>query len=168
LKTFPFMDAKVKRYYQRIKGVQSVSVLNYVDYNKKAVKERITQELGWRDYGGKHYESIWTRFYQGYILPTKFHIDKRKAHLSDLVFGGQITKEQALQELQAPIYDPEQLKSDYDFVLKKLGLSDAEFKSIMAQPPRSHYAFDYEMPIDKRYPILRPVKYLYRKLFPLS
>lgn len=168
LKTFPFMDAKVKRYYQQIKGVRSISILSYVDYNKKAVKERITRELGWRDYGGKHYESIWTRFYQGYILPTKFKIDKRKAHLSDLIFGGQITKDQALEELQAPIYDPEQLKSDYDFVLKKLGLSDTEFKAIMALPPRSHYDFDHEMPIDKRYPILRPFKYLYRKLFPLS
>ncbi len=168
LKTFPFMDAKVKRYYQQVKGVRSVSILNYVDYNKQAVKELIQRELGWRDYGGKHYESIWTRFYQGYILPEKFKIDKRKAHLSDLIFGGQMTKEEALAELQKPIYDPVQLRTDYDFVLKKLGLTDDAFKALMALPPRSHYDFDYEKPIDIRYPILRPFKYLYRKLFPVS
>lgn len=166
LKTFPFMDAKVKRYYQKIKGIQSVAMLNYVYYNKAEVKKRIEQELGWRDYGGKHYESVWTRFYQGYILPYKFKIDKRKAHLSDLIFSSQITKEQALDELEKPIYDPDTFKTDYLFALKKLGLSETEFEELIKQPPRSHYEFDYEKPIDQRYPILKPVKKLYRLLFP--
>lgn len=168
LKTFPFMDAKVKRYYQAVKGVRSVSILDFAIYNKQEVKELIQRELGWRDYGGKHYESIWTRFYQGYILPTKFRIDKRKAHLSDLIFSGQFTKEDALVELQKPIYDPVQQKSDYAFVLKKLGLTENEFEAIMQNPPRSHYDFDYEKPIDLRYPILKPIKYIYRKLFPIK
>jgi hypothetical protein len=53
-------------------------------------------------------------------------------------------------------------------VLKKLGLTDAEFKAIMALPPRSHYEFDYEKPIDERYPVLKPFKFIYRKLFPVS
>lgn len=166
LKTFPFMDAKVKRYYQKIKGVHSISVLDFVDYNKKKVKQTIQEELGWKDYGGKHYESVWTRFYQGYILPTKFKIDKRKAHLSDLIFGGQISKEEALAELAKPIYDPVQQKTDFEFVLKKFGLTEAEFDAIMKLPPKSHYDYDYEKPIDLRYPILKPVKYIYRKLFP--
>lgn len=168
LKTFPFMDAKVKRYYQQVKGVQSVSVLDYFEYDKAEVKRRIQEELGWRDYGGKHYESIWTRFYQGYILPEKFKVDKRKAHLSDLIFGGQMTKEQALAELDKPIYDEVVFKQDYEFVLKKLGFTEDEFQQIMKQPPRSHYDFDYEMPIDKRYPLLKPVKQLYRLIFPVK
>lgn len=168
LKTFPFMDAKVKRYYQKVKGVRSVSILDFAEYNKQAVKELIQKELGWRDYGGKHYESIWTRFYQGYILPTKFKIDKRKAHLSDLIFGGQITKEEALAELQKPIYNAEQMKMDYAFVLKKFDLTEEKFAAIIQTPPRSHYDFDYEKPIDLRYPILKPVKYIYRKLFPVK
>jgi len=168
LKTFPFSNAKVKRYYQQVMGVRSVSVINYVDYNKKKIKELIQRELGWRDYGGKHYESVWTRFYQGYILPVKFKIDKRKAHLSDLIFGGQITKEEALEELKKPIYDPAQFKIDYDFVLKKLGLTEGEFNAIMQAPPRSHYDFDYEKPIDVRYPALKPFKTIYRTFFPVK
>jgi hypothetical protein len=168
LKTFPFSNAKVKRYYQQVMGVRSISVINYVDYNKKKVKELIQEELGWRDYGGKHYESIWTRFYQGYILPNKFGIDKRKAHLSDLIFGGQITKTEALEELAKPIYDPAQFDIDYEFVLKKLGLSAEQFDAIMKTPSRSHYDFDYEMPIDKRYPALRPFKKMYRAIFPVK
>jgi N-acetyl sugar amidotransferase len=168
LKTFPFMDQKVKRYYQAIKGIRSASVLNYVEYNKKETKELITRELGWRDYGGKHYESVWTRFYQGYILPEKFKIDKRKAHLSDLIFSGQITKEAAVEELKKPIYDPAQFKIDYEFALKKLGLTREEFERIMQLPPRSHYDFDFEKPIDDRYPLLRPVKKIYRTFFPVK
>lgn len=166
LKTYPFIDTKVKHYYIRVKGLLFVPILNYQEYNKNAVKELIQKELGWRDYGGKHYESIWTRFYQGYILPVKFKIDKRKAHLSDLIFSGQITKQEALAELEKPMYDAEQFKMDYDFVLKKLGLSEQEFQNIMNTPPRSHYDFDYEMPVDKRYPILKPIKKIFRALFP--
>lgn len=168
LKTYPFMDAKVKRYYQTIKGIRSISVLNLVEYNKQKTKELITRELGWRDYGGKHYESVWTRFYQGYILPEKFKIDKRKAHLSDLIFSGQIGKEEALEELKRPIYDPAQFKIDLEFVLKKLGLTSKEFGQMMQLPPRSHYEFDFEKPIDDRYPFLRPVKKIYRTLFPVK
>jgi N-acetyl sugar amidotransferase len=168
LKTFPFMNAKVKRYYQKIKGVSSVSILDFADYNKQQVKKLIQKELEWRDYGGKHYESIWTRFYQGYILPTKFNIDKRKAHLSDLIFGGQITKEEALIELAKPNYDDIQRKIDFEFIQKKLNLSAQEFNQIITNPVKSHYDFDYEKPIDIRYPILKPIKYIYRKLFPLK
>ncbi len=168
LNTFPFMDNKVKRYYQEIKGVHSVSFLNYINYNKKQVKALIQRELGWRDYGGKHYESIWTRFYQGYILPKKFNIDKRKAHLSDLIFSGQITKTEALEELRKSPYDDQQLKIDYDFVLKKFNLSKQEFEKLLDAPQQSHYNFDYEKPIDERYPLLKPVKKIYRTLFPVK
>jgi hypothetical protein len=148
--------------------VQSISILDFIDYNKAAIKQKIEKDLEWRDYGGKHYESIWTRFYQGYILPSKFKIDKRKAHLSDLIFAGQISKEEALKELEQPIYDPAQFSIDYEFVLKKFGITESEWQELMSRPPRSHYEFDYEKPIDQRYPILKPVKFLYRKLFPVK
>ena len=151
-----------------VKGLQSISLLHYFPYNKKKVKELIAKELGWQDYGGKHYESVWTRFYQGYILPTKFKIDKRKAHLSDLIFGNQITKEAALKELEQPIYNAELLKQDFAFVLKKLNLTEKDFESFMQLPRHSHYDFDYEMPVDKRYPVLKPIKKIYRSIFPVK
>ncbi len=158
LKTFPFMDWKVKRYYQAWKKIRQWSILNYVDYDKAAVKDRIIADLGWRDYGGKHYESIFTRFYQGYILPTKFGIDKRKAHLSDLIFSGQISREEALSELEQPIYDAEQQKIDRQFVLKKFGLSEEEFKAFMEQPPRPHTDFATEQGVFANYPMLKPFR----------
>ena len=168
LKTYPFMDVRLKKFHQLVSGTKSHSILDYVDYDKAAVKKLITSELGWRDYGGKHYESIFTRFYQGYILPRKFGIDKRKAHLSNLIFAGQMTKQEALDELSRPIYDPDQLKADYDFVLKKLGLSREEFEEIMSRPPRPHTDFDYERPLYDRFPLLaplrRPLRFITRQL----
>src|SRR5215203_4615558 len=122
LKTYPFFDTRLKK-MAMFKGIETINLLNYLPYNKQQVKSTITQELGWKDYGGKHYESIFTRFYQGYILTKKFHIDKRKAHLSNLVFSGQVSKQDALEQLQSPIYDKEQLATDYEFVLKKFSLT---------------------------------------------
>jgi N-acetyl sugar amidotransferase len=158
LRTYPLFTGKEKRMCIRLKGIQSVSPLNYMDYNKAAVKNEIIQELGWRDYGGKHYESVFTRFYQGYILPVKFGIDKRKAHLSNLIFSGQITKEEALAELEKPGYDPQQLKEDYAFVLKKFNLTDAEFDALMKQPRREHQEFKIEKSVWDKYWVLRMVK----------
>lgn len=168
LKTYPFIRPRMQRIYQSIKKVQSVSLLNMVDYDKYAVKETLQREFGWRDYGGKHYESVWTRFFQGYILPTKFHIDKRKPHLSDLIFAGQMTRDEALAELSKPIYDERLLSEDKAFVLKKLALSEEQFNHLMSLPPRSHYMFDCEKPLDERYPILYPLKKAYRCFFPTS
>ena len=155
MKTYPLMNWKVKRYYQQWKGIRPWSILNFVPYEKTEVKQRIIRELNWRDYGGKHYESIFTRFYQGYILPTKFGIDKRKAHLSDLIFSGQISREDALCELQKPICDVDQIEQDREFVIKKFGLNEDEFNNLMCDPPRPHTDFATELGFFKQYPFLK-------------
>lgn len=159
LKTFPFFDLKEKKKYISLKGITTVPLLNYVDYNKQQVKELITKELGWRDYGGKHYESVFTKFYQGFILPNKFNVDKRKAHLSTLICSGQITREEALQELSKPIYDPEELKQDKVYVLKKLGVTEEWFEEYMNAPPVPHDAFKTDSgSMFLKYPLLKPFK----------
>ena len=112
-----------------------VRLLNYVNYIKSDAMKIIESNLGWRNYGGKHHESIFTKFFQSHILPVKFNIDKRKAHLSTLICSGQITREQALIELNKDLYSADSLKSDRDYVIKKLGLSESEFQSIMDSPP---------------------------------
>ena len=142
LKTYPSLDFKKFIFYSALLKLSQVSILNYVPYNKQAIKELITRELEWRDYGGKHYESVFTKFYQAYILPVKFGIDKRKAHLSTLICSGQITKEAALKELEIPLYSEQDLAQDKEYVLKKLGLLDSEFQSIMSAPRKSHSEFE--------------------------
>lgn len=165
LKTFPLLTMAKKRYYSMLMKVESVTLLNYINYNKKEVKETLMKELNWKDYGGKHYESVWTRFYQGYILPEKFKVDKRKAHLSTLICSGQLTKEEAIEELKQPIYDPNQLEEDKDFVLKKLGLNEKQFNDLMTLPPQSHLMFKTESnSYFEKYPILKPLKGIYSSL----
>ena len=144
--------------------VEVIYILNYLDYNKPEAKKDIATKLNWRDYGGKHYESVFTRFYQGYILPKKFGIDKRKAHLSNLICCGQLTREAALKEMEAPIYDPEQLRNDYDFVLKKLGFSQAEFESYINSPGQSHFNFDTEAKYWERNKVKSALKNLVKKI----
>ncbi|MEO7534683.1 MAG: N-acetyl sugar amidotransferase [Ferruginibacter sp.] len=157
LKTFPFLDKKMKKFIAT-SGVEFVNYLNWIPYIKDEVKKLLQKELDWKDYGGKHYESIWTRFYQGYILPVKFGVDKRKAHFSTLICSGQMSREEALEEIKNPPYDEKQLKIDKEFILKKLGLSEQEFDALMKLPIRDHREFDTEGSLFHYYPVLKPFK----------
>ncbi len=146
LKTYPHYNFLYLFYVNFIRRVRSVSILNYVDYNKDEVMALLQDKLGWVYYGGKHHESIYTRFYQGYILPKKFNVDKRYGHLSDLINAGQIEKEQALQEVKEEPYPVELQKQDIEYVGKKLGLSESEFSNIMQSKVKSYrdYPNSYE------------------------
>jgi N-acetyl sugar amidotransferase len=139
LKTFPYLGVTRGWYLMKIKGLKTFAPLNWIDYEKSAVKMFIQQELGWRDYGGKHYENIFTRFYQGFILYKKFGVDKRKSHLSTLICSGQIKREDALEEIKKNPYPSEELlQEDREYLIKKLGITADEFESIMALPVKAH------------------------------
>lgn len=137
LRNYPHFTPFYLFYANFIRGVRTVSVLNYIDYKKESAKQVITEKLNWKDYGGKHHESIYTRFFQGYILPRKFKIDKRFAHLSDLINAGQLTKNEAYACLKTPPYPVELQQEDYSYVIKKLGLSISEFEQIMSFPTKT-------------------------------
>lgn len=139
LKTFPHTNFFV--YYRRLITQKRVELLNYIDYNKEEALNFLQENLGWRYYGGKHHESIYTRFYQGYFLPKKFGFDKRRSHLSSLVCSGEITRAQALEELQVPTYAPALQEEDREYVIKKLGLTDEEFDEIMNAPRKSYWDY---------------------------
>jgi len=164
LKTYPVFNSWLKKYCKDILGTQTISFLNYMPYNKKEVKKIITKELNWRDYGGKHYESAFTKFYQAYVLPEKFKVDKRKPHLSNLICSGQVTREDALEELAKPLYNEDELKQDYEYTLKKFNLSKEEFEAIMKLPIRKHTDFPVETSFFNRYSILKPLKPLARAI----
>jgi|TARA_B100000315_G_scaffold96543_2_gene88721 N-acetyl sugar amidotransferase len=141
LKSFPVFGIYELILYRYIYKLEYIKILNYIDYNKDDAIRIMEEELDWKYYGGKHYESIFTKFYQAYILPAKFGIDKRKAHLSNLIVSGQIAREDALKEMTKILYDPTELDQDIEYVIKKLCFTADEFKQIMADAPKSH--FDY-------------------------
>lgn len=137
LRTYPHFSLPYLIYANLVRRVRTVSILNYIDYDKNEAMRVLTEDLGWQYYGGKHHESIYTRFYQGYILPKKFGIDKRYGHLSDLINAGQITREKALEEMKRPPYPEPQQQEDLIYVSKKLGLSAETFEEFMALPVKS-------------------------------
>lgn len=137
LKTYPRFSLTYLFYVNIIRGVRTISILNYVDYNKEEAIKILKEELDWKYYGGKHYESIYTRFYQGYVLPRKFGIDKRYGHLSDLIKSGQMKREDALEEIKKPTYPEELQQQDLAYACKKLGLSRAQFEEIIKAEPRT-------------------------------
>lgn len=139
LKTFPHITPYVFIRYLYLQ--KWVFLLNYIDYNKTEAMKILENELGWVYYGGKHYESIYTRFYQGYILPVKFGYDKRKAHLSSLICSGEITRDEALEELKKDTYPKEMQEQDKIFLLKKFGITDDEFEAIMNAPKKTYWDY---------------------------
>ena len=132
-----FFNLYVK--YPFILKMEVLRPLNCLPYNKEEAIRILERDYGWRYYGGKHYESRWTRFFQAYYLPYKFGYDKRKAHLSSLVVSGQMTRGDALKALEAPLYDEKLLAEDKIFIAKKLGLPLSEFEALIEQPAH-HYS----------------------------
>ncbi len=136
----------IQQLYYKSCGIESVPLLYYTDYIKSDVIARLKNEIGWQDYGGKHFENIYTRFYQGYVLPYKFGVDKRKAHLSNLVFSKQISLDEAENEYNNNNYTQSMMKSDFEFIAKKLDFSLDEFEDILNQENIAHefYGTDYK------------------------
>lgn len=138
LRTFPTVNFfQYRFFFPYVKRMRVVDILNHMPYDRRQAIATLEREVGFRDYGKKHYESQFTKFFQGYYLPAKFGFDKRKAHLSSQILSGQLTREEALRELAGESYPPEELAADRAFVVKKLGLSEPEFSAIMAAPNRS-------------------------------
>jgi N-acetyl sugar amidotransferase len=162
MKTFPGVGTINFLASMHLQGHKITKALNYTEYNKAEVKRFLIEELGWRDYGGKHYESIFTKFYQAHILPTKFGVDKRRAHLSSLICSEQLTRAEALSELNKPLYGQEDLKNDFSFVCKKLGFTSEEMNSYLARPAKSHYEYGTDEWVVTVVDGLRRVKQLVR------
>jgi N-acetyl sugar amidotransferase len=144
LKTFPrvsFFNFHI--YYPRVWQMKVVAPLNYIPYHKEDAIKLLEGEYGWRYYGGKHYESRWTRFFQAHYLPTKYGYDKRKAHLASLVVAGQYNREAALEELEKPLYMEKDLVEDKLFVAKKLGLTVEELEGFIRDTPRHYTEFPH-------------------------
>jgi N-acetyl sugar amidotransferase len=124
-----------------------ITILNYVPYNRSDAIEILKKEIGWNDYGGKHRESRFTRFFQGYYLPKKFGYDKRRAHLSSMIVSGQITRDEALSKMQEKIDYEQVYGEDKEFVAKKLGLTSDTFDKIISLPEKTFldYPSNYQL-----------------------
>lgn len=128
----------LKSNFLSVNHLETIRPLNYLPYHREEAIKIIEKEMGWTNYGEKHHESVWTKWFQNYYLPTRFGFDKRKAHLSSMIISGEITREQALLELTKPLYDENRLRLDTKFIIKKLGFNIEEFEEFFFQPLREY------------------------------
>ena len=139
LKTFPYLN--FREFLFRSHDRKFFNILNYLDYSKKDAMPILERELGWQYYGSKHYESIYTRWYQGYWLPMKFGYDKRRTHMSSLICSGEMTRTDALKALTNPSYPPALQKEDTAYVIKKLDLTEDQLDELLHMPKKSYWDY---------------------------
>lgn len=134
LRTFPQCGIfKYRLLYRYVHGMRHVYPLDYVVYNKAEAERILNEKYGWMKYENKHYENVFTRFFEGYYLPRKFGFDTRKNVFSNQILAGTMTREEALERLKKPPYDPAQMERDKEYVAKKLGISVQEFDEIISR-----------------------------------
>jgi hypothetical protein len=138
LSSFPTFGYWSEAYFKLIKGIRSVYVLNHVSYSKAEAVKCLENELGWKNYGGKHHESRITAFVHSYVLPVKFSIDYRRATLSTQICAGQVSREDALEQLRLSPFDPATIDGDKEYIAKKFEITRGELERILALPPRSY------------------------------
>ena len=133
LKTFPLCGMfKYKLYYRYIKGMRVLHLLNMIDYKKEAAINELKEKFEWTEYENKHYENIFTRFYEGYWLPKKFGYDKRRIYLSNLILTNQMNRQQALIDINQLAYDEKIAKQDMEYICDKLDIEINEFSELMS------------------------------------
>jgi hypothetical protein len=136
-------------YWKKIKWV---SILDAIDYSKDHAIELLKSEYGFAPYPYKHYESFFTRFYQGYILPIKFGVDKRKVHLSNLIMTGSITREEGLLALaNKPFLSEGTAEEDIAYFLKKMNYTVEEFRLYLDRPIVEHSFFQSDQDLIEKY-----------------
>jgi N-acetyl sugar amidotransferase len=150
LDTFPAIGTLDFIQYH-LRGIRWLSFLDYTDYRKMAALQSLQGRFGYKPYPFKHYESVFTRFYQGFILPTKFGIDKRRLHFSTLIMNGEMTRDEATAALEGIPYESEKLlHQDTAYFLKKMGWSRDKLEQYLARPPIPHDSYPSERPLWER------------------
>jgi len=146
LKSFPLCSVfRNKIYYRFFKGMRVVKPLNCIPFHKEQAMQEMVDKFGWQKYAHKHYESRFTRFYEGYWLPTKFGYDKRRAHFSSLILTGQLTRAEALEKITKKAYDDETVTQDFEYIATKLGVTVDELKTLERGPNKSYKDYKNSM-----------------------
>ena len=129
---------KYKLYYRFVKGMKVVRILDMISYTKEDATKTLHDKFDWRPYQNKHFESVFTRFYEGYWLVNKFGFDKRRAHFSSLILTKQLERAKALDILANPPYDEKQAMKDLEYICRKLSISKDDFLAMMNEPNKTY------------------------------
>jgi N-acetyl sugar amidotransferase len=140
--TYPFSSVfRHKIYLKYLKGVNVVKPLNFMPFYKEEAIATLEKEYGWKSYPQKHFESRFTKFYEGYWLPERFGYDTRKVQFSSLILTGQLSRDEAMERLSRPAYDPATIDEEFDYIATKLGITSDDLRGYMQMPKK--YYWDY-------------------------
>ena len=150
MKTYPFSSIfRHKIYLRYFRGVQVVKMLNYRPYVKAEALKILEKEYGWKPYPQKHFESRFTKFYEGYWLPKRFGFDTRRVQYSSLILTGQMKREEALEKLKKPAYDPKTIEDEFNYVSTKLGITPEELKHYFTMPKKFYWNYKNQVTLFK-------------------
>jgi N-acetyl sugar amidotransferase len=139
LHTFPVTSIlRYKIYLPYVKQIRVVRPLNYFPYIKEEAKALLTEKFGWQPYPQKHFESRFTRFYEGFWLPKRFGYDTRRVQFSSLILTEQMTRGEALEQLKEPPLDKSTVRQEFEYVATKLGISEDELETYLNAPLKTH------------------------------
>jgi N-acetyl sugar amidotransferase len=142
MKTYPFSSIfKHKIYLRYIKKIQVIKMLNYRPYIKGDALKLLEKEYGWTPYPQKHFESRFTKFFEGYWLPERFGFDTRRVQYSSLILTGQMTREDALQKLEKPAYNPEKIDDEFKYIATKLGIDTENLRTYFNMPKKFYWDY---------------------------
>lgn len=142
MKSYPFSSIYYHKIYLRyFHGVKVHKPLNYITYIKRDAMDLLEREYGWKPYPQKHYESRFTRFFEGWWLPTRFGFDMRRREFSSLILTGQMTRDEALKLLEKPALDPEVAEKEFQYVATKLGISIDELRHYHSMPKKFYWDY---------------------------
>jgi len=140
--TYPFSSIfRHKVYLRYIRGVRVFRPLNYCPYVKAEAVQLLEQKYGWKPYPQKHFESRFTKFYESYWLPERFGFDPRRVQFSSLILTGQMTRDEALMQLEKPAYDPTTIRQEFEYIATKLGISDDELNHYFLMPKKFYWDY---------------------------
>lgn len=145
IETFPLFGIGEYIRYAVMQKIRWVSILDLMEFNKFSAMQQLQERYSYKPYPYKHYESIFTRFYQGYILPEKFGVDKRRIHFSTLIVTGQMSREEALADLEKIPYPSQRdLDEDRQYFLKKMGWTHTQLDAYIKASAvvHDHYPSD--------------------------
>jgi N-acetyl sugar amidotransferase len=127
-----------KVYLPYIRGIKVYRPLDFMPYDKEEGTQLLVNKYAYQRYSQKHFESRFTRFYESYWLPEKFGFDTRKVQYSSLILTGQMSRDDALERLKKPAYDPETITQDFEYIANKLGISVEKLRSYFLAPNKTY------------------------------
>lgn len=150
METYPFSSVLRHKFYLRyIKGITVVKALNYRPYIKNEALNLLEKEYGWKPYPQKHFESRFTKFYESYWLSERFGFDTRRVQFSSLILTQQMTREEALQKLKTPAYNPETIEDEFNYIATKLGITTDELRSYFTMEKKFYWDYNNQENIFK-------------------